>query len=345
MARHTLVTVAPRTALITKSGFSNYDLCLNPYVGCEFKCQYCYVRFFVKDSKAEWGDFVRVREHMGTQLPKELLKGYVKVTDGKKKEVGADGTFLRDEEGKFIFKQTYKNLNITDSRLVIGTMTDPYQPKEVKYRIMRTALQTLVDKKYPQFKKVGIFTRSPLVLQDIDLIKQLPNPRVHFTVTPYHDEITRVLEPLTAPADVRWNVIRRLKEAGIRVHVNVAPVVPILSEHLIEKWVEILSDIAPAEYFVDPMQPYQESFSAFAQACTKIEGLDWTQVRDTMLDKDKYLEWKQQYRQRWESARKKLEHKCPDTLPIWCDHEFGTWVDMRTNKSMDNSRYGDEEDA
>jgi DNA repair photolyase len=135
MARHTLVTVAPRTTLITKSGFSNYDLCLNPYVGCEFKCQYCYVRFFVKDSKAEWGDFVRVREHMITNLPKELLKGFVRVTDGKKKEVGTDGTFLRDEDGKFIFKQTYKNLAITDSRLVIGTMTDPYQPKEVKYRI------------------------------------------------------------------------------------------------------------------------------------------------------------------------------------------------------------------
>jgi DNA repair photolyase len=166
---------------------------------------------------------------------------------------------------------------------------------------------------------------------------------VHFTVTPYHDEITRVLEPLTAPADVRWNVIRKLKEAGIRVHVNVAPVVPLLSEHLIERWVEILSEIAPAEYFVDPMQPYQESFSAFAQACTKIEGLDWTQVRDTMLDKDKYLEWKQQYRNRWDLARKKLEYKCPDTLPIWCDHEFGTWVDMRTNKAMNNAKYGDEE--
>ena len=65
-------TVASRGKLISKTGFKNYDICLNTYVGCQFGCTYCYVRFFIKDDNKEWGKFVRLRHHVADKLPKEL---------------------------------------------------------------------------------------------------------------------------------------------------------------------------------------------------------------------------------------------------------------------------------
>ncbi len=341
MARQTLVTIAPRTKLLTKTTFSNYDICMNPYVGCEFKCQYCYVRFFIKDKQSDWGDFVRLRAHISDDLPKELQAGYVRVPNGKRRVKNADGTFQTDDAGKIVSRMEYINRPIAESRLVLGTMTDPYQPKEVKYRLTRTALQILADKRYPQFKKVGLFTRSPLVLQDIDLLKQLPNVRVHVTVSPYSDALTRVLEPLTPPTARRWEIVRKLMDNGIRVHVNVAPIMPLISEDQIEEWVVKLSQLAPAEYFVDPMQPYKESMAAFEVACKSI-NLDWDRISGIMRDKDAYAEWKRKYLEKWQDVRKKYEHLCPNTLPIWSDHEHSVWVDMRNGNRMRNECYGDD---
>src|SRR5271157_4654128 len=95
-----LVTIARRGHIITTSTFKGYDHCLNPYVGCQFGCSYCYVRFFIKDSKKPWGEFVRTRNHIITNLSKELA-------------------------------------TIAGRRLVLGTMTDPYQPQERRSRLTR----------------------------------------------------------------------------------------------------------------------------------------------------------------------------------------------------------------
>ena len=78
-----LVSVANIGAILTASKFNNYDLCINPYVGCQFGCTYCYVRWLVKDDEKEWGDFVRVRTHMADKLPRELDKGYFRLAVGK----------------------------------------------------------------------------------------------------------------------------------------------------------------------------------------------------------------------------------------------------------------------
>lgn len=342
MARKALATVAPRTKVITKSTFNNYDVCINPYVGCEFGCSYCYVRFFVKDDEKPWGEFVRVRKHIEEVLPKELRKGQVKLEDGRQPALDDEGKPILDEKGKPATKPKHKTLAISDARLVIGTMTDPYQPKEAKHRITRTALRILLQPDVPQFKKVGIFTRSPLVLQDLDLIRQLPKARVHFTITPYPHEVMRVIEPYSPLTERRWETVQKLKEAGLRVHVNVAPVMPGLSESLIEEWAERLARLGADEYFVDPMQPYKESFAAFKEGCSKVPGLDWSRIEAIMLDRDRYLDWKFDFFQKWNEARKKFQHLSPDQLPIWCDHENKVWVDMRSGEQMNRRGYGDE---
>lgn len=332
------VKVASRNKLITKTGFKNYDVCLNPYVGCEFGCSYCYVRFFVKDEEKEWGEFVRVRAHLDEKLPQELAKGYFAIPTGKLPILGDDG----EATGK---KKTITTpLAVTDARLVIGTMTDPYQPQEKKHRLTRKALEIILRDDLPRLKKVGIFTRSPLVLQDLDLIKRLPKARIHFTITPYPDDVVRKIEPYSPVTASRWNVIKKLKDAGVRVHVNVAPVMPIISDPFIEEFAEKLAKIGVDEYFVDPMQAYKESFTAFEKACSQISGLDWQAIKDTMLDKRKYLDWKNTYYQRWQAARTKFQHLAPNhQMPIWCDHVNHTWVNMKTEQQMDYKNYNDDQ--
>lgn len=315
MPQKALLTVAPRSRLLTKSTFKNYDTCLNPYVGCEFGCSYCYVRFFVKDKNRDWGEFVRVRVHVQDKLPKELQTGTIRL----------------DSED---------TIAIPDARLVIGTMTDPYQPAEKKHRITRTALRILLRDDLPQFKKVGIFTRSPLVLQDLDLIQQLPLARVHFTLTPFPPEVLRVIEPYSSRIERRWQTVAALKAAGLRVHVNVAPVMPEISEPYIDEFVRRLAELQVDEYFVDPMQPYKESFDAFRRACQSLPNVNWSKIERTMLDRELYLDWKADFYGRWDDLRRGHQHLAPDQLPIWSDHENRVWIDMRTGQQMNHRHYG-----
>lgn len=324
-------SVASRTRLIVSSNFSNYDLCLNPYVGCEFGCTYCYVRWFIKDDDKEWGEFVRVRHHLADKLPKELQKGYTRVKVGTRQVVAEDGT--NKSEG------IYENRVFSEQRLVIGTMTDPYQPAEKKYGITRTALEILTA--HPvQFQKVGIFTRSPLVLRDLNLIKQLPKARVHFTVTPFPKEVMRAIEPYSPLTETRWRTIEKIQDAGIRCQVNIAPVIPGLSERFIDEFTQRLADLGVSEYFVDSMQPYSSSFESFKEACRDLSDVNWSDIERIMLDKEEYNQWKATFSMRWDSARRKHPGP-PEQLPIWMDHETHTRIDMRTMQSLDWKHYSD----
>lgn len=323
------ISVANRAKILTKSMFSGYDLCVNPYVGCEFGCSYCYVRFMVKDDEKEWGKFLRVREHLEDKLPKELDRGFVSIETGTFKDATGKRTSVKSD------------LAIGDARLVLGTMTDPYQPSEKKFGITRKALEILVGHQN-QFKKVGLFTRSPLVLRDVDLLLKLPKARVHFTVTPFTPGVLRKIEPYSPVTAARFKVIEKLKAAGLRVHVNVSPVMPILSDGFVADFAEELARIGVDEFFVDPMQPYKESFTAFEEAMAG--SGDWQAIKDVMGDKERYLEWKEWYKSEWTAAWRVASAKYgrEATLPIWSDHEYKVWVDMRSGESMSKRVYGDE---
>ena len=294
------ITTAAKNNVITRSTFKGYDACCNPYVGCEFGCQYCYVRFFVKDKTKEWGEFVRLRMHIKDKLPKELPR-------------------------------------ISGQRLVIGTMTDPYQPVERKYHLTRTIMQEIL-KQINKPSKVGIFTRSPIILDDIQLIKQLPKARIHYTITPYNKDILQKLEPIPVSTEARFKVCQKIVDAGIRLHINVAPVLPHYSDHLTVDFVKRIVAIKPAEFFVDPMMAYSESYTATEQALSTDK--DWPNVQNIITNKQRYQEWKEQYKQQWLDAWNKYGNN--SILPIWSDHQSGTWIDMRTEQQMDHRIYGDD---
>lgn len=297
------VSVARRSKLLVNTGFKNYDICLNTYVGCQFGCSYCYVRFFIKDPQHDWGEFVRLRAHVEDKLPKEL-----------------------PQHG--------------NARLVIGTMTDPYQPLERKHRITRAALQLINASPLP-LAKVGIFTRSPIVLDDLDEIVKLPRKRVHFTITPYTPEILHRLEPIAIRTERRFDTIQKLKEAGVRIHANIAPAIPTISEDFTTEFAEKLAEIGVDEFFVDPMQAYGQSWDAMKDRMHTHES--WPGIEEVMTDKARYAAWKGIYRAQWEEAWEKVRESSPHTLAIWSDHEHKVWINMRTGEQMDHKHYGDDE--
>ncbi len=290
--------VARKSGIIAKTGFRGYDKCLNTYVGCEFGCSYCYCRFFLRDPKLPWGSFVRVRLHIESRLTKELP-------------------------------------DLAGLRVVMGTMSDPYQPSERKHRVTRTALEILAGGK---LEKLGIFTRSPLVKDDLDLIKTLPRARIHFTIPPFPQDFRKQVEPVAIPWHKRFEILQKIKDAGIYTSCNVAPAMPYVSEDLTEEFAQRLADVGVDEFFVDPMQGYKAAMEAMDKTVTDkaLLGRMW----GIMLDKEKYQTWKNNYRDRWFAAWAKV--KTNNTLPVWSDHENDVWVDMNTGKQMNQKLYGDD---
>ncbi|MEZ5163882.1 MAG: hypothetical protein R2688_09095 [Fimbriimonadaceae bacterium] len=112
-----------------------YDFTLNPYIGCQFGCSYCYAAFFVADpAKADdWGNWVEIKENAVELLANEH--------------------------------------SVRGSKVYLGSVTDPYQPIEMETGLTRSLLEVMV-KMEPQPRLV-IQTRSPLVTRDIDLLKNL----------------------------------------------------------------------------------------------------------------------------------------------------------------------------
>lgn len=296
------VVAANKSNILVPSNFSNYDFALNPYVGCQFGCNYCYVRFFVKDAQSEWGDFVRRRDHLATRLPRELHK-------------------------------------CAGARVVLGTMTDPYQPEERKARLTRQALQLLAAAS-PGPSKVGIFTRSPIVLDDLELISRLPRSRVHFSVTPFPKALMQKLERIPVSTSARFRTIRKLHDAGIRTHASVAPAIPHLSDAVTAEYCESLVACGVDEFFVDPMQTYSASYASLRDALAS-DPL-WSQIDATMQNPAAFAAWKTAYRASWQKSWEAAGGTRTKTLAIWCDHTTRVWQDLMTGQDLDRRRYGDD---
>jgi DNA repair photolyase len=164
-----------------------YDYVVNPYIGCQHACSYCYARFMKRFTghKEPWGDFVDVKINASDLLSKEIMK----------KKMGT---------------------------VWVSGVCDPYQPLEVKYKLTRKCLEILVQNDWP----VVIQTRSPLVLRDLDIFKKSKNIEVGLSITSANDEIIKIFEPHAPPVEKRLNAIETLHQNGIRTYVMIAPILP-----------------------------------------------------------------------------------------------------------------------
>lgn len=108
--------------------------------------------------------------------------------------------------------------------IFLSSVTDPYTPLEVKYNLTRKCLEVLADFGYTG--QIGIQTKSPLVLKDIDVLKKLKNVQVGFTVTTLDDKVSRFLEVYAPSVTERVKALKELNENGIKTYAFVGPILP-----------------------------------------------------------------------------------------------------------------------
>jgi len=107
-------------------------------------------------------------------------------------------------------------------RVWVSGVCDPYQPLEAKYKLSRQCLEILARNNWPAI----IQTRSPLVLRDMDIIRQGKGFEVGFSVTTADDGIRKLFEPKAPPVNERIRALDELHKAGIRTYAMVAPMLP-----------------------------------------------------------------------------------------------------------------------
>ncbi|MCA1440525.1 PA0069 family radical SAM protein [Ensifer sp. IC4062] len=201
----TEVQVEKPRAVITRneSPDISFDRSINPYRGCEHGCIYCFAR--------------PTHAYMGLSAGLDFeAKLFAK----------PDAPRLLERE---LARPDYKVRPIA-----IGTNTDPYQPIEKEWRIMRQILEVLKAANHP----VMIVTKSAMVTRDIDLLAPMAEmglARVGISVTTLDRKLARTMEPRASTPTRRLDAIRTISEAGIPTGVLVAPIIPALNDHEIER--------------------------------------------------------------------------------------------------------------
>jgi DNA repair photolyase len=204
----TTVSIDATRKIITRNNSPDigFDRSINPYRGCEHGCVYCFAR---------------------------PTHAYLGLSPG----LDFESKLLVKPEAAELLEKELAAPNYEPRVIAIGTNTDPYQPIERKYQVMRRILEVLDKAGHP----VGIVTKSALVLRDLDILARMAErnlAKVALSVTTLDAELARKMEPRAATPMRRLETLRRLSAAGVPTTVMVAPVIPALNDSEIERILE-----------------------------------------------------------------------------------------------------------
>jgi DNA repair photolyase len=207
----TSVTVDAMRRIITRNDSPDisFDRSINPYRGCEHGCVYCFARPTHAYLGLSPGLDFESKLFMKPNAP-ELLE----------RELSAPG--------------------YVPKVIAIGTNTDPYQPIERQYKIMRGILEVLERAGHP----VGIVTKSALVLRDLDILVRMAKRdlvKVAISVTTLDAKLARTMEPRASTPPRRLEALRQLVKAGVPASTLVAPIIPAINDAEIERILEAVA--------------------------------------------------------------------------------------------------------
>jgi len=179
-------------SILVKSKLAESTFVINPYVGCEHACCWCYARFMKRFTNHNelWGSFVDVKINAPELLEKQLKSGLLE-------KIREDGVFL-------------------------SSVTDCYQPLEEKYQLTRQLLKILLKHQIP----ISILTNSILVIRDLDLLKQFREKSVGFTLYTLDDKMARIFQPKADSPTEKLKALKILHDNGIETYVHVGPYLP-----------------------------------------------------------------------------------------------------------------------
>lgn len=174
--------------MLVKSNLPASDYVVNAYMGCTHKCRYCYASFMQRFNKhdEEWGEFLDIKEYKSLSLPRSI--------DGK--------------------------------TVLLSSVTDPYNPYEIKYHRSREILEKLAETN----AKVEILSKSDLMLNDIDLLCRIPNLRVGISLCTLDDDFRKDIESCAPSVNRRLNALEKLHRAGIETYLFISPIFPYITD-------------------------------------------------------------------------------------------------------------------
>jgi DNA repair photolyase len=192
-----------------------FDTSINPYRGCEHGCIYCYAR--------------PTHEFLGLSAGLDF-----------------ESKILVKEQAPALLRQALASPKWKPRVIAMSGVTDCYQPVERRLKLTRGCLEVLAECRQP----VGIITKNFLVTRDTDLLQELARHQavsVTISVTTLEADLALVMEPRTSMPKQRLAAITALAQAGVPVGVNVAPIIPGLTDHEILRIVQTATD-AGAQY-------------------------------------------------------------------------------------------------
>jgi DNA repair photolyase len=210
------LAVAPRQAINSPATTGMGFWSLNPYVGCEFACSYCYAR--------DTHRYAMERAQRAGALPADPALADMEPWQAFEKRI------MVKRDLAALLARTLDRHGLGDATLVIGTATDPYQPAERPFKVTRSLLEVLAIRRG---LKVGITTKSPLVTRDIDLLRTVAQRHrlsVNVSLATTDGVLARRLEPRSPAPHARLRALAKLREAGIEAGLLVAPIVPLLTD-------------------------------------------------------------------------------------------------------------------
>jgi DNA repair photolyase len=186
-----------RSALNRVKGMA-FEWSLNPYMGCVHRCTFCYVRAFEKRADRpfdeRYGTSIRVKVNVVDVLRRELARA-----------------------------------SWQGDTVAVGAATDPYQPAEGRYRLTRGCIEAFAEVANP----FGLITRGPMIVRDLDVLSEAARRAkvsITFSIPTLDEEVWRKTEPSTAHPRQRLRAVKELVEAGIKVGVGMAPILPGISD-------------------------------------------------------------------------------------------------------------------
>ena len=174
-------------SILGKTGIPGFDYAPNPYTGCEHACRYCYAAFMGRYSGHDeaWGSFVDIKLNAPAALRRQLRRA-------------------------------------RKGRVMVSSVTDPYQPVERRYRLTRQCLEILLERQFA----VSVLTRSPLCTRDIDLFRQFEQFDIGLSVPTDAEPVKSAFEACSPAIAARVHALRELHAAGLKTFAFIGPLLP-----------------------------------------------------------------------------------------------------------------------
>jgi len=232
MSRAAVFLREARSILTPTGGYlAGFTHSLQPYVGCEFDCAYCYVRELAVQRaspyRLPWSRWIAAKTNAPALLARDAARG-----------------------------------RLTAARIFCASATDPYVPLERRLRLTRGCLEVMAAQ--PPARLL-LQTRSPFVTRDADLLARIPTLLVSITIATDDERVRRALEPNAPATRLRLEALRALRAAGLRTQAALAPLLPCDPERLAALLDPVVERVVVDDFFRGDGAGGRRSLAALAR--------------------------------------------------------------------------------